>query len=344
MKRLDILFVSEYFYPRAAGGEVWAWELCRELTKRGHKVTVITCRHGHLREEETAEGVHIMRPVQTYHFRPIRRVATMLLARHVSRYLSTHKPDVIHVPAYTMNVPVSKMARERGIPCITAVHSFFGDDWRSISPFWHFLRWLERKVIIDDRSRTMHVPSRYLRKRIKEETGRDSAVIHNWLPERFPKPKRFAQPTLLFVGSLERVKNPLACIPVAKRLGMPLVVIGSGSLEEELLRDAGRAGIDCAVLPHATREQALAAIGGAAMVLVPSVTESFSLVALEAVAQGTPVSGNPVGILPELPGVTAWPPKRLPGRLPAAAQRQVRERFSLKRAADSVERMYRERR
>ncbi len=344
MKPLNILFVSEYFYPRAAGGEVWAWELCTELAKRGHKITVITTNHDDLKTAETVQGVRILRPVKSpKHIgnRVGRWLANKRLIKHVEQYIKVNKGiDLVHTMAYGVNVPVSRLAKRHSIPCITAVHSFFGKDWSIVLPL-PFMRWQERMTIEKDESTLMHVPSEYLRKRIKEETGRETAVVHNWLPEKFPKPRKFGQPTLLFVGSLERVKDPLACIPVAKRLDMPLVVIGSGSLEEDLLRDAQRAGIDCAVRPHATREQTLAAIGGAAMVLIPSVTESFSLVALEAIAQGTPVAGNAVGILSELPGVVAWPPKKVSPRVSKAQSLNVVRTFAKKIIVQKIELIYR---
>ena len=334
--KLNILFVSEYFYPRAAGGEVWAWELCRELARRGHKVTVLTCRYGELPAEERRDGVRIMRPVRTYYLRPVRRIATMRLAAHVRDYVKHNTVDVIHVPAYTMNVAVSRIAKKAGIPCITAVHSYFGDDWKNVSPLWPFLRWLERRVLIEDQSRLIHVPSAYLQKRISHDTKQNSVVIHNWLPDKFPKPKRLPG-TALFVGSLERVKirDVAELISTVSNLKMRLLIIGEGTLRKELQEEATRQGADVAFLGNQPHEETLSYIGGASVVLVPSVTESFSLVALEAAAQGTPVSGTPVGILPEI-GAAPYPPKTIPLR----RQRPMRQKFTKEHIIRQFETLY----
>lgn len=314
-RKLSILFVSEYFYPRNAGGEIWSWELCKELARRGHKVTVLTCRYGDLPVEEKTEGVRIMRPVSTRYLRPVRRIATMRLAAHVREYVKHNKIDIIHVPAYTLNVAVSRIAKKAVIPCITAVHSYFGDDWKHVSPFWPFLRWLERRVLVKDRSQIIHVPSVYLQKRIYQDTKQNSVVIPNWIPDRFPKPKKLFR-TALFVGSLERVKirDTAELITTVRKLKMRLLIIGEGSLKKELEQEAAEQGISIVFLGSLPHEETLSYIGGASIVLVPSVTESFSLVAAEAAAQGTPVSGTSVGVLPEL-GVATYPPRGLPAKI-----------------------------
>ena len=345
MKRLKILLVSEYFRPKATGGEVWSWGLCRELARRGHEVTVLTLKHDKaLKSAETREGVRILRLSPTTRntgSRLERWLAIRKFLRLAKREIDTQNPDVIHTVAFGLNVPVSRLAKRNGIPCITTLHSFFGKDWTRLLPAPWILRFAERRNVKDDASSVMTVPSSYLRRRVLKETGRGTVVVPNWCPDTFPKAKRFKVPTLVFVGSLEPVKNPLACVAAAKKLAMPLVVVGSGSLERRLLQEARRAGIALTILPRASRDETLSLIGGAAMVLVSSVTESFSLVALEAVAQGTPVAGTPVGIMPELPDVVRWPPKAVPKRLTSTQIAAVRNRFSKRKAVDGIERAYR---
>ena len=332
---MNLLFVSEYFYPRAAGGEVWAWDLCRELARRGHSITVLTTMMPGTSERETKERVRILRPVRSGANLFSRKLAARSLAKEVELAISKRRPDLILTMAYAMNVPVSRIARRHKIPCITSVHSYFGKDWLHLSRIGPFLTLLERKTLKDDRSAVMHVPSRYLHDRIKHDLGRTTVVINNWLPERFPRPERFSQRTFVFVGSLVPVKNPLACIPVAKQHGARLVMIGNGPLRSRIIAAASKEGVALDLRADASRAATLAALGGADLVLIPSVTESFSLVALEAAAQGTPVAGTPVGILPEI-GAVAWPPRQVPARRRDAAE--VRKRFSKRALVDRFER------
>jgi len=340
-RKLRILFVSEYFYPRAAGGEIWSWELCTELAARGHEVTVIACRHDKSPPAERARGVRIIRPVKAGSERVTRKIAAMRLVSYVKRHIETHRGiDVIHTMAYAVSAGVSALARRHGIPCVTSVHSYFGRDWRRIASTGGFIQWYERKTLKDDKSSVIHVPSEYLRRRIRQDTGKDSMVIHNWVTDKFPDERPMPKRTLLFVGSLEPVKNPLACLKAAKARNARLVVIGSGSLEDEMRERAIQERVNVIFLNDVKREDTLGYIGGASLVLVPSVTESFSLVALEAVAQGTPVSGTPVGILPELPGIIPFPPKRIPERLPEGIKKAIRRKFSRAAAIKRFEATY----
>jgi glycosyltransferase involved in cell wall biosynthesis len=341
-KKLKILFVSEFFWPRAAGGEVWAFALCTELARLGHDVTVLTLRHGKTAKEETASGIRILRPYRAGGCRCVRTLQGLRLARYASRHLDAHPADVIHVTAYVMNVPVSRMARGKDVPCITAVHGYFGDAWKKISPAWPFLRWLERRALRQDVSHAIHVPSEYLRARILADTGVQTNVIHHWIPKTLEHAPQPEPDLLVFVGSLEKVKDPLACIPIAKRLGARLVIVGKGSLGGELRHAARKQGADCVLLGELPHEQALEQLARASLVLVPSVSESFSLVALEANAHGTPVSGTPVGIIPELPGTTPFPPESIPARLTGAQVRAVRKRFSKERAIAQILACYRD--
>ncbi|MDD9954360.1 MAG: glycosyltransferase family 4 protein [Candidatus Woesearchaeota archaeon] len=324
----DILFVSEFFYPRAAGGEIWSWELCKALAKE-HNVTVLTLRHDDASRAETVDGVQIFRPYDAGKGRLGRRLAAGNLKKSVKGYLTRNTPDVIHVMAYAMNMSISRLAKRQNIPCVTAVHSYFGKSWKKLSKISPLLREYEKRALLKDKSHVMHVPSTYLKERIQRDLGKRCAVVHNWVTALPKAPKRTDE--YLFVGSLEPVKNPLACLDVTKKL----VVIGTGSLRKKMEKEAAKKGVQCEFHDHLSRKETLQRIGSAKLVLIPSVTESFSLVALEAVAQGTPVAGNMVGILPELPGVVSFPPKNIP-TLTKQQVADVKKKFTIEKAVQGI--------
>ena len=339
-RKLSILFVSEYFYPRAAGGEIWAFDLCTGLAARGHRVTVLTCRQKDDVAHEITNGIRIYRPVGCGSNRITRALATTWLLGSVREYLKTHKVDIIHTTAYTMNTNVSAFAKKMNMPCIPSVHAFFGEDWKVISPLGFVLRKAEKRALLTDTSKVMHVPSSYVQRRIKKDTKKNTVVIHNWIPNKIPKQKKLSKGTLLFVGSLEPIKNPLACILVAKTLKKKLIVIGNGSLKKKLVVTAKKNTVNCTVLDNLSHEKTLSYIGGASLVLVPSITESFCLVALEAIAQGTPVAGTKVGILSELPGIVSFPPKSVPKRLSKKIVRHVQRAFRKEKSIREFETLY----
>lgn len=86
---------------------------------------------------------------------------------------------------------------------------------------------------------------------------------------------------------------------VASVANARLVIVGSGPLENSLRETARATG----VAPHITftghRSDAIELIGGADVVVQPSLTENMSMVAIEALAQGRALVTSPVGIAGE---------------------------------------------
>jgi glycosyltransferase involved in cell wall biosynthesis len=110
----------------------------------------------------------------------------------------------------------------------------------------------------------------------------------------FDLPERF----LLFVGKLEENKGARRLVPAvaAARTGLPLVVLGEGSLAHALKFDAASAGIDLIVRGWAHREDVLRAMARATVLVFPSLWEEpLSRVLLEALALGTPIAAMDTG-------------------------------------------------
>jgi D-inositol-3-phosphate glycosyltransferase len=109
-----------------------------------------------------------------------------------------------------------------------------------------------------------------------------------------------------FVGRIQPLKAPDIVLRAAAKLpGVRIVVAGgpSGSglaSPDGLLRLANELGISERVtfLPPQSRENLATLFQAANLVAVPSYSESFGLVALEAQACGTPVAAAAVGGLP----------------------------------------------
>jgi glycogen synthase len=115
------------------------------------------------------------------------------------------------------------------------------------------------------------------------------------LPERF----------LLFVGKLEENKGVRLLISAvaAARTGLPLVVLGEGSLHHALTFEAAEKGITLLLRGWAHREDVLRAMARATVLVFPSVwPEPLSRVLLEALALGTPVAAIDTGGTREILG------------------------------------------
>jgi len=110
----------------------------------------------------------------------------------------------------------------------------------------------------------------------------------------FPLPERF----LLFVGKLEENKGARLLVPAvaAAGTGLPLVVLGEGSLAHALKFDATAAGVSLILRGWAHREDVLRAMGRATAIVFPSLwPEPLSRVLLEAIALGAPVAAMDTG-------------------------------------------------
>jgi glycosyltransferase involved in cell wall biosynthesis len=128
-----------------------------------------------------------------------------------------------------------------------------------------------------------------------------------------PVVTRFAAGYLAFVGRLVEKKGVVHLLRAFARVHtrMPdlgLVVIGSGPLQEELTKEAGRLGIEAAVeftgaLPH---PDVIRYLRGSRLAVVPSVidshgeTDGMPTVVVEMMAAGLPVVGSDVDGIPDL--------------------------------------------
>ena len=116
-----------------------------------------------------------------------------------------------------------------------------------------------------------------------------------------PLPERF----LLFIGKLEENKGARLLVPAvaAARTGLPLVVLGEGSLAHSLKFEATAAGVPLVMRGWAEREDVLRALGRATVLVFPSLwPEPLSRVLLEALALGTPVAAMDTGGTREILG------------------------------------------
>jgi D-inositol-3-phosphate glycosyltransferase len=141
--------------------------------------------------------------------------------------------------------------------------------------------------------------------------GVDRAIFHP--AHRTPSaasPAASPRPFVLVLARIQPLKGPdlaiaaLAEIPASRR---PLLVIAGGTSpgHDDYARalhrqvdDLGLSG-DVVFLPAQSRVQAAALVAQAALLLVPSHSETYGLVALEAASSGTPVVASRAGGLSE---------------------------------------------
>ena len=159
--------------------------------------------------------------------------------------------------------------------------------------------------------------------------GRITVVHHGIDPVFTPggRPDSY----VLFVGSIEARKDPLAAADAAAAAGMRLVVAGP-TRDRELAHELERRGAE--LRGYLERAELADLYRGAACLVLPSRYEGFGLPVLEAMACGTPVVAAPEPALREVAGDAAL--YAGPERLAEALRQAVREHDRL--AAAGLER------
>lgn len=251
-----------------------------QLVERGHDVELITPER------------FLTVPMPGY--REIRlAVAPRFGAR---KALVEFAPDIVHIAT---EGPIGWSARawclSRGMPFTTAFHTRF-PDYASVrtglSPdrFWPIMRRFHkpaRAVLAATPGLMDELAERGIRQTRLWSRGVDLELFR---PGQAPHPDiaRLPRPIFLSVGRIAKEKNLEAFLrsPVVGSK----VVVGDGPMLEEL-----RARYPDAHFMGSLQGQQLASAYAAADVFVfPSLTDTFGLVMIEALACGVPVAGYPV--------------------------------------------------
>jgi glycosyltransferase involved in cell wall biosynthesis len=132
-----------------------------------------------------------------------------------------------------------------------------------------------------------------VRQRIRDFYDRDAEVIHppidtDFFTPREPQPD--AEPYVFAISRFIAYKRTDLAIEAAARAGLPIVVAGSGPLEDELRATAARVGADARFEIQPSDERLRELYRGAAVLVFPAL-EDLGMIPVEAQACGTPVVG-----------------------------------------------------
>lgn len=146
-----------------------------------------------------------------------------------------------------------------------------------------------------------------LAEKIYADYGIRCVTISNWLPGmEYNKPRRKTRSkderVFMFAGRYSEEKNPLLLIRAAKKLslkGYPNKTrfFGHGSLEKDMLRYIKNNKIENTVSLNGTSSEITKEMQSADCIIIPSLSESFGLVYLEA------VTNNMSAIVANIPGL-----------------------------------------
>jgi glycogen synthase len=331
-----ILTLSWEYPPRVVGGlgrHVSA--LTRSLAAQGHEVHVVTRDHPDAPAEEHADGIHVVRVGEAPPVIPFTDLVPWVLAFNnrvqsaAARILATHDVDVVHAHDWLVAHAAAGVKDAFGVPLVATVHAteygrhqgyLPGPMNKLIHQFEWWLTYEARRVI---------TCSDYMREQVStifelpdgsEGSAPDKVdVIPNGVAVRdfaLPDAEVAAfraqltpdgRPLVLFAGRLEYEKGVQTVLHAVQHVEATLgpvrvLVAGVGTYSQELRRLVGELGLgDRVSFTGFLEDHDLRLHYAAADVAVaPSIYEPFGLVAVEAMACGTPVVVGDTGGLREI--------------------------------------------
>ena len=277
---MKIAIITDAWAPQVNGVVRTLQAVRHELEARGHEVLVISPDH------------YRSLPCPTY---PEIRLA-LAGPNSVGARIAAFGPDAIHL---STEGPLCLAARRwclrRAIPFTTAYHTQFPDyiARRTGIPaalFWLYIRWFHapaKRVLVSTQSVRAELRSHGISHVAHWGRGVD---LTQFTPDT-PAPKIYAhlpRPIQLYVGRVAVEKNIEAFL--ASAIKGSKVIVGDGPARERL-----QARYPDAHFLGTMSGRALAgAYAGADVFVFPSLTDTFGLVMIEALACGTPVAAYPV--------------------------------------------------
>jgi len=324
--RIGVVSLHTDPFARPGAGDVGGMNVVVRSTTvamaaAGHEVTVWTRRdRTDVPERELVDGVLLRRL-------PAGPPTTLLKSAHddliepfASLLRNEPSVDVLHSHHWFSGMAALPLARERHIPHLQSFHSIaapsstpLSDGERPESPArLDGEAWLARET--DAVVAVSHAEART----VVERLGADPASVHVIHPgvdgELFRPGTLSERPTLLAAARLEPLKavdvaiRALAGVIERRDPGAPrpqLLVVGGATNDESYPRELAALALDLGVADDVAflgpqgRDELAALMRTVWAVLVPSHSETYGLVALEAAASGVPVIAVRTGGLEE---------------------------------------------
>jgi glycosyltransferase involved in cell wall biosynthesis len=308
---MNILFISDVFFPRVNGVSTSINTFATELRALGHQVTLIAPSYS---DEDKQEEWIVRVPSHKIYFDPEDRLMNFGKLKALLPWIRDKHFDVIHIHTpFTAHYVGIHFGKKLDIPVVETYHTFFEDYLHHYLPF--IPQFISRKLartisrrqcnavdgIISPSKPMLDVLKQYGIKTPAEvvATGLDDSSFANVDGEHFRMSHDIplAQPMLLFVGRVAHEKNigfllEMHLELIKKHPDALLVITGEGPAEESIKHSIEKLGISNKVrmIGYLDRSHELIACYKAADIFVfASKSETQGLVLLEAMAQGTAV-------------------------------------------------------
>lgn len=275
---MRIALVTDAWHPQINGVVRTLEKTIGWLLKQGHEVLVIE-----------PSGFRTI-PMPSY---PEIRLS-LFPARKVARMLDAFSPEAMHLSTEgPLGLAARKYAIRHGLPFTTAYHTRFPEYMRkrlpiplSISYMW--IRWFHNtseRIMVSTESLRSELADRGFKNLVIMSRGVDTELF---VPREHKDLLDGERPTFLYLGRVAVEKN----IEAFLSLDLPgsKHVIGDGPA----LQSLRKAHPDVSFHGYMSGSDLAGHLASADVMVFPSLTDTFGLVILEALACGVPVAAYPV--------------------------------------------------
>ena len=296
------------FPPHVGGVGVHIHTLSKELVKQGHEVFVITYPHNDIKD---IDGIHVIGTKGVN----IPGLRGLMFKRNskkaLENLLKNEDIDIIHGHyLYPAGAAAVEVGNKHNIKTYVTAH---GSDMFEMYKSQKFMRSSIKNVLKN--ADGVFAVSNALKQEIvatgvpgmeeKVKLSWNSVDIEKFQPDgddSFKKEYNLSdKPVVLFVGNLIKRKNAASLISAKKiaKSDYYLVIVGDGPLSDDLKKQVEEENVSDVIFTGA-RDDVEKIIPSADLLVLPSFSESFGLVLIEALACGKPVIGSNVGGITEI--------------------------------------------
>ncbi|MBB3110755.1 1,4-alpha-glucan branching enzyme [Paenibacillus phyllosphaerae] len=325
--RQRVLILAWEFPPMIVGGlSRHVFDLSRKLAEQQIEVHVVTTHVDGYPSYEVNQGVHVHR-VATYQTQSVQFMEwvfqlNLAMTTYATDLIKHYGPfDLIHAHDWIVGQAAKALKHKFQLPLIATIHATeHGRNHGLHTPLQHRIHALEWELTYE--AWRVIVCSEYMRGEVlrlfhlpadKVDTipnGVETEAVVRVEENAAAIQSRYASPeekVILFIGRLVREKgvhvliesfpSVLASCPEAK-----VIIAGHGPMQEDLKQLAYRIGVAHKVdfVGYADDKMRNELLKIAAVAVFPSLYEPFGIVALEAMAAGTPVIVSGTGGLQEI--------------------------------------------
>lgn len=298
---MKIVILVGFFPPKwLAGTEIATYNLATHLARRGHEVHAITSRDTGLPEFSEENGFFVHRIA----WPKVRFIGTVASWAKIYLKIRKLKPDIIHAQSLELSILALISKRILKTPYVV---------WGQGSDIYlpgRFTR-MTSKPIIQNADAVLAL-TKDMRQKMQGIYDRDISIVPNGVElERFKIPPRDKRKddakAVIFVGRLHPLKGVQylieAMVIVHQELpDVKLVVVGDGIERAKLEKFAEELNLNgCIQFTGQLPQESIPRLMHQAEVFVlPSISEGFGIVNLEAMAAGLPIVATNVGGIPDV--------------------------------------------